>query len=368
MSRLLSFPSRSAVIVAGVTSAGALLFILQTQASVGLGVGTVRYTGGSETRTATLTPALRRDSPGLSARLGGSLAALPGDVWSTQGRAELWAVSPPLRPGVRLAADVALAGSRLTGGAWSAAAHGLGELLWISGTWGVAAGAGPSDGWIGAEPSVTALRIRARTFGRARGVSWSAGAEPTRFLGAWFTDATAVVATASARVTATAWLTARLSESYRSSAGGGAFVQIFAAPTVAIELGGGRYLPDPYQGFPRARYLSAGVRLFARRPAGAARPARAPVWPALVPERRGDSVVVRFLMPGARSVAIAGSWNEWRAVPLQRVGDRWQGTILVPPGSWHFNLLVDETDWVVPAGVTVITDDLGGMVAVMVVR
>ena len=44
------------------------------------------------------------------------------------------------------------------------------------------------------------------------------------------------------------------------------------------------------------------------------------------------------------------------------------GTLLLPPGTYHFNLLVDGKEWVVPSGVAIVTDGLGRMVGVLVVR
>src|SRR5207249_6663182 len=65
-------------------------------------------------------------------------------------------------------------------------------------------------------------------------------------------------------------------------------------------------------------------------------------WPPLVPERRGDSVVVRFSFEGAKAVAIAGDWNAWQPVPLRPLaGDEWEGAFLLESGLYHFNLLVE---------------------------
>jgi len=83
----------------------------------------------------------------------------------------------------------------------------------------------------------------------------------------------------------------------------------------------------------------------------------------------GDSLVVRFRLGGAATVAIAGDWNAWKPVPLSSLGQgRWEGVLALPPGLYHFNLLVDGTEWVVPNGVTTVDDGLGGSVGVLVVR
>ena len=145
---------------------------------------------------------------------------------------------------------------------------------------------------------------------------------------------------------------------------GSAFLQLFVGPTVSVELGGGSYLREPYQGFPRGGFVSFGVRIGSSRPARVAGVKR---WPPLVPERRGDSLIVQFRFPGVRAVAVAGDWNAWQARPMRRVGDDlWEATLVLARGLYHFNLLVDGRDWVVPRGVATVADGLGGMVAVLI--
>src|SRR6266496_2341001 len=101
--------------------------------------------------------------------------------------------------------------------------------------------------------------------------------------------------------------------------------------------------------------------------ASSRRDSSAPGSPTSAPDRRGDSIVVRFRFTGARAVAIAGDWNEWRPVPLVAVGDEvWERALLVAPGTHQFNLLVDG-EWVVPHGVATLADELGGLVALLVV-
>jgi hypothetical protein len=135
---------------------------------------------------------------------------------------------------------------------------------------------------------------------------------------------------------------------------------------VSVELGGGSYLREPYQGFPRGGFVTFGVRL------GSARPARVgsgtKKWPPLVPPRRGDSLVVQFRFPGVSSVALAGDWTGWQTRSLRSIGGGlWEGTLVLKRGLYHFNLLVDGRNWVVPNGVATVPDGLGGMVAVLIV-
>ncbi len=270
----------------------------QAQGSFGLGVGTVRYTGGTSVSTASFSPAWTFDSPNTTLSFAGTLASVPLGVWSSQGRADLWLSTPPAFGGLRFGLQGTAAGTARTDGDWTAATHGVAELLWAGQTWGVGIGAGPSAGWIANTSSVTALHTRARAWWQAGTLSYSVSLEPTRFLGAWFTDATASV-TANRRA-----------------------VPPVASPTLAP----------------------------------------------LVPARRGDSVVVRFHMEGASSVAIAGNWDGWQVRALSPLGgDVWEGVLALRSGTYHFNLLVDGKEWVVPGSVAIVTDDGGGMDGVLLV-
>jgi hypothetical protein len=352
-----------------VASTGAAPAAAQTSASVALGVGTVRYEGGASFSSASVAPALRYVAPTFVADGSGSVASLPAGLWATQGRLSLWGATPPLGHGLRLSAEGILAGTTRSDGSWTSAAHGVGELVWSAPTWGVGVGAGPSAGWIANDTSVTALHTRVRLWWRPSSAvdasHWQVFVEPTRFGSAWFTDASAGVSLE--RGPAVLWVGAatRLSRTYASSAAGSVFLQLFIAPSMSVDLAGGSYLRDPYQGLPRGGFFTLGIRFHASpRPAGAA----APKWAPLVPQSRGDSLVVRFRFPDARSVAIAGDWNGWQTTLLWPVGGEvWEGTLRLARGLHHFNVLVDGTDWVVPNGVATVPDGFGGMVALLLV-
>lgn len=344
----------------------------QAQLSVGAGLATVRYPGGTSLSTPSVSPTYLYAAPTFTANLGSGLAILPGSVLYSQARADVWAATPPLgEPHLRLGVEGLWAGTARSDGARTAAAQGIVEMLWSTAAGGVGVGGGPSWGWILAQPpSVTALHLRARAWWQRGSTGTTLTVEPTRFLGAWFTDVTAGLALSPAggKVTAAFSVGGRLSRSYGSKGVASAFLQYFASPALALEGGGGAYLSDPYQGFPRAGYVAAGVRWFPHATRTAATVAAAKSSPPLVPDRRGDSLYVRFRMPGATSVAIAGEWNRWTPEPLHALGgDLWEGAVTLAPGTYRFNLLVDERDWVVPAGVATLSDGLGGLVALLVV-
>jgi len=340
-----------------------LVILAQTQTSLGFGVGTVRYTNGSSLSIASLSSTLSYGAPTYTFYASGALAALPSREWFVLYHTDAWATTPPITDAIRLGIEAGWTGSTRTAGVQTAAPYAIGELLWAAPTWGVGFGAGPSAGWIEGSPWIMALHARARSWWRSERVDWSFTIEPTHFLGAWFTDANATATLKRGTVTASAWAGARLSSVYGSKGTASGFLQVFVAPRVALEVSGGGALPEPYQGFPRTRFISAGIRLLGGRSALTANSKLAP----LVPDRRGDSIVVRFRFTGARAVAIAGDWNNWQPLPLAAAGDDvWEGALLVPSGTHRFNLLVDG-EWVVPHGVATLADELGGLVALLVV-
>ena len=348
----------------------------QTQASLGAGVGTVRDTGGSTFSNATLSPAVQFLRPSFFLGANGSVSALPGGVWAEQGRADVWAALP--RDGLTssyLALSATVAVSNRSDGAAAAAGSALGELTLTGGRGGIALGVGAVSGVIERELGITSLRMRARGWWQERAAApqLSLSIESTRFLDAWYTDVLGGAAVDRGRLVGSFWVTARVSAAYGSKGAVSAAFQYFTTPALSLELSAGRYLSDPFQGLPAAGYVSAGIRVHAtpRRftpPAALAR-RLAP----LVASRRGDSVVVRFRMEGARSVAIAGDWNSWRPTALRALGsggsggDIWEGAFVLAPGTYHFNLFVDGKEWVVPGGVAVVPDGMGGLVAVLTV-
>jgi hypothetical protein len=343
----------------------------QTRASLGVGVGTVRTETGSSFSVASLFPSVRYSTPTLVAQATGYVASLPAGAWAGQAELHLWGTTPRIAGRFRIGAEGILDGTTRTGGARTAAAHGVGELLWSTPRWGLGLGVGPSTGWITNDPTrFVALHTRARAWLRPRGPGgaseWQFSVEPTRFFGEWFTDLAAGVALRRGPATLSLSTDARLSKVYGSTGAGSASLQVFVGPLVSLQLGGGSYLREPYQGFPRGRFLSLVARIGST---GSAR-AAAPKQPGpLVPLRRGDSLVVRFQFRGVQTVAIAGDWDGWQTHSLRRVGsDLWEGALVLPRGRYHFNLLVDGRNWVVPGGVATVPDGRGGMVAELLVR
>ena len=338
----------------------------QRSASVGAGVGVVRYPGGSSFSPLAVSPTAQQFSTWSYIGLGGSVSLLDDGEWAAQGRGDFWSVIARRSRKTQIALSASAAASTRTDGVGAGSALALLEVVHGNG----AAGAGAVTGLIEGLPGVTALRLRARGWWQPRDppVQVSLTLEGNRFLGAWYTDIIGGLNVDRDRIVTSIWVSGRLSATYGSSAAGSATFQYYLTPTLALEASGGSYLADPYQGLPRAGFFAAGIRLFTARRALKTQPPASsqPVLQPLIAQRRGDTLVVRFRMPGARSVAIAGNWNAWTPAPLRGLGgDIWEAPLRLAPGVYYFNLVVDGNDWVVPGGVATVPDGMGGVMAVL---
>jgi 1,4-alpha-glucan branching enzyme len=83
-----------------------------------------------------------------------------------------------------------------------------------------------------------------------------------------------------------------------------------------------------------------------------------------------DGVRFTFANAAAKSVSVAGNFNEWSAAanPLARSGKVWRAVVTLPPGEHLFMFIVDGT-WIVPPLAEDYADDgFGSRNGVVIVR
>ena len=341
----------------------------QSDASLGLGVGTVRFPGGSTLGIVSLGPSLHMTGPSHAIELSGTLAALRSGNGFAQGSLSSWVSSAPLAGRWRMAVEGRLSGVTSGAGTGSGAGQLTVEGLWAARRWGLAIGAGPASGWVAGDPTaVTAWRARLRGWwqnfpGR---LQLTGSVEPARFLGAWFTDVGAGLVARSQRLEAGIVSSARLSRRYGSKAAALGTIELRVSPRVTLEGAAGNVLPDPYQALPASGFVTFGARFhFSPRSKRPDEVVRSRTFSAF---RRGDGVLVRIRQRDARLVTIAGDWNGWTPAPLERSGgDVWETTFPLTPGLHQFVVFVDGAAWRIPEGVPSVPDGMGGRVAVLTV-
>jgi hypothetical protein len=111
--------------------------------------------------------------------------------------------------------------------------------------------------------------------------------------------------------------------------------------------------------------LSASYRLFHHEP-----PPPIPLAAVGAAVTKGREVVFTVKVPlRARTVAVSGTFSDWRPVALKPAGDAWTGKVTVEPGTHQFGFLIDGTIWYVPPDAhDVIDDGFGRKNVTLVVR
>jgi 1,4-alpha-glucan branching enzyme len=75
---------------------------------------------------------------------------------------------------------------------------------------------------------------------------------------------------------------------------------------------------------------------------------------------------LRVVAPHVRVVELMGDFTDWRPVVLAKAGDGiWEVTLPIAPGIHRVNVRADGGAWGAPPGLTVATDDFGGVVGLL---
>ena len=330
-----------------------------------------RYADAVSGSAGSFTTRLAWDLPGVQGLLDGTFSQFTSGPWAAQaagGVLGLRYVGPHQAQGFSASGD----GGLLNGGVWSGLGSAGPVVALARGDWIFSAGA--SAGGV-------------RRIDRAAYVSVAGAADLRRDMGSWLLEGS-VTAT---RAGPFHFTDASLGAGYRvgavslralagartGSLGGRPWYEGRGAWTlgsrVQLEIEGGTY-PRDLSGFTGGAYFSFGVWLgiggraqvgsateIARRLAASQAAVR---LDSLEPGRQR----VVFRVAGARSVAIAGDWNEWRPDSLERVdASHWRADLTLAPGAHRFSLIVNGHTWMVPRGVATLPDGKGGKVGLLIV-
>jgi len=159
-------------------------------------------------------------------------------------------------------------------------------------------------------------------------------------------------------------------------------------PHFGVILSGGTYPIDLTQGFPGGRFLTLSIRLRSSEPTttvnaresatnnssqadGSSRveSSEAVTTFRALPSSKG-MVMIEVSAPGARTVEVSGDFTVWKPVrltPSAAVGV-WRLSMPIARGTHQINLRVNGGRWIVPPGLTPITDEFGGAVGLLIVE
>ena len=356
---LLTFASAVAAPLSGtqfVTSLGASAVSVRNYAPG----GNLSVTG----QAVTIAPRIEFRGIGSTVILATALSMFEVGDFSLQGGPRLYAVSQPVAGPFRFGVEASLDGTIRSDSPWTASAGLVGEAVLLANRGGVAAGVGVLAGGLEGLGPTNAGQGRFRgwnTWGRLEAL---ASIQPVWLPDATYTDMSIQggMLWRSFEFLGAAFVRFGTGVDNRGALQGA--VRYYVNPLSALEIAIGSYLADPIQGLPAGSYLTAGFRVFSRAPrASYLTPLTGGVY-----EVDRSGVTLEFTLRGARTVDVAGDWNGWNLDPMESVGEgRWRVVIPLAPGLYHFNLLVDGEEWIVPDGVPSLEDGFGGRQGVIIV-
>lgn len=143
-------------------------------------------------------------------------------------------------------------------------------------------------------------------------------------------------------------------------------------PRYSFAVGTGRALADPIRGIPDMQITSASIRvaLVTPRPAAAAgadNDSRGISFATLTPKSSGAVLVVHIIADDTSRVELAGTFSDWKPVPLTRTNAGWEAEIALPPGRHRVAVRVNGGAWQAPRGTAPVKDEYGGEAGLIVV-
>ncbi|MDQ6885805.1 MAG: glycogen-binding domain-containing protein [Gemmatimonadota bacterium] len=143
---------------------------------------------------------------------------------------------------------------------------------------------------------------------------------------------------------------------------------LWMSSQLALIASAGRYAADIPQSIPGAQFVTVALRMRTRPPALAASLAVALATGFEVRGGADSPRLIRVRAHGARRVELMGDFTDWLPVDLtSTVEDEWEVLLPISAGTHRVNLRIDGGAWVVPPGVTAITDDFNGIVGLLVI-
>jgi len=161
-----------------------------------------------------------------------------------------------------------------------------------------------------------------------------------------------------------------------SAAWGSASLIVRLASPISLVLGAGGASGAHFVLNSEHRFVSAGLRVTPWRstpstPTTSLPAASSPAAPRAFTVNRVREGIYRLVLsaPLAESVEVSGDFTNWKAVALVRgAGGAWSITLPLARGTHRVNARIDGGRWIVPPGLTTMTDDFAGEVGLLVIE
>ena len=139
------------------------------------------------------------------------------------------------------------------------------------------------------------------------------------------------------------------------------------SPRYSIAVGSGRQLADPVRGIPDMQITTAAIRVSLIPVRSASSAARGAAFATLSPKSSGAVLAVRIVADDTAHVELAGSFSDWKPVPLTRTTEGWVAEIALPPGRHRVAVRINGGPWQGMRGTARVRDEYGGEASLIVV-
>ena len=141
------------------------------------------------------------------------------------------------------------------------------------------------------------------------------------------------------------------------------------SPRFALTVGTGRQLADPVRGVPDVNVTSVALRV-SLVPLHSVDDESAPgaiSSATLEPKSAGALLTIRVIADAATTVEVAGTFSDWKPVPLTRTSAGWEAQIALQSGRHRVAVRINGGPWRAPGGTARVRDDFGGEAGLIVV-
>jgi hypothetical protein len=137
---------------------------------------------------------------------------------------------------------------------------------------------------------------------------------------------------------------------------------------IGLVLDAGRTLEDLVRGVPRTRYFSVSIRAESQPHLSMLASRRSIAGPRVVVSRVGESRRIQISNVKGERVELMADFTDWKAVQLTTAaGMSWRWEQVITPGPHRLAIRVDGGEWIVPANLPRIDDELMGAVGLITV-
>jgi len=369
---------------------GPALAAQQTQitGSLDAGVATVTYDDFARSTVGSLAPMLRIERGRVSFSARGAYSAFEGGSHSLEGSIAAGVVSPA-KWNVRGEAFATASNTRYSVLHGDAATNvlALGRVHWADPHHGAWVGTGLGAVTSGFNYPDDLLQLDLGAWVRAAEATFTLQALPSRIGKQRFTDllASARWEPRRAELTASAGFRDGADSTPGVKAWGEAAATYWFTRHLAIVGGAGVFPAELWRGLPGGRYASTALRVATHAPSASDPQRLAELTlpyelgrlrrPAALAERFSVAVeadgtrTLRLLVPRASRVELMADFTDWLPIALRPAGkDRWSFNVFMSPGVHRVNIRVDGGPWMAPPGLTVVHDEFGGAVGLLVVQ